>query len=104
MHRVHSLGELAFALVVVGSVVGDRGELSAAVVLVVDVVSHILQVLHVGSVRGDEDERTTGDDRTSLVLNLLLYSETPHQNLTLRQSWLNNSYAITRFINYEKSY
>ena len=43
------LGELALVLVVVHAVVGDGRQLAAAVVLVVDVVGHVLQVLHVGS-------------------------------------------------------
>lgn len=40
-------GELALGPVVVHAVVGDGGQLSAAVVLVVDVVCDVLQVLHV---------------------------------------------------------
>lgn len=47
-----SLGQLTPALVVVHAVVGDGRQLAAPVVLVVDVVGHVLQVLHVGP--GDE--------------------------------------------------
>lgn len=42
-------GQLTFSPVVVHSVVGDSGQLPAAVVFIVDVVCHVLQVLHVSS-------------------------------------------------------
>lgn len=42
-------GQLAFSPVVVHSVVGDSSKLPAAVVFIVDVVRHVLQVLHVSS-------------------------------------------------------
>lgn len=48
-------GQLSFSLVVVHSVVGDSGQLPAAVVLIVDVVCHVLQVLHVSSARRRTD-------------------------------------------------
>lgn len=44
-HLLH--GQRPFSSVVVHPVVGDGGELPAAVVFVVDVVRHVLQVLHV---------------------------------------------------------
>ena len=40
-------GQLTFSPVVVHAVVGDGRQLPAAVVLIVDVVCHVLQVLHV---------------------------------------------------------
>lgn len=46
-------GQLAFSPVVVHAVVGDGGELPAAVVLIVDIVCHVLQVLHVSPEGGD---------------------------------------------------
>lgn len=46
-------GQLAFSPVVVYAIVGDGGELPAAVVLIVDIVCHVLQVLHVSPVGGD---------------------------------------------------
>lgn len=42
-------GHWTFSSVVVHAVVGDSSELPAAVVFIVDVVCHILQVLHVSS-------------------------------------------------------
>lgn len=48
-------GQLSFGFVVVHSVVGDGGQLPAPVVLVVDVVRHVLQVLHVSSEEGGND-------------------------------------------------
>lgn len=42
-------GQLAFSPVVVHAVVCDSSELPAAVVFIVDVVCHVLQVLHVSS-------------------------------------------------------
>lgn len=48
-------GQLTFSPVVVHSIVGDRSKLPAAVVLIVDVVCHVLQVLHVSS--GDQRQR-----------------------------------------------
>lgn len=42
-------GQRPFSSVVVHPVVGDSSELPAAVVLIVDVVRHVLQVLHVSS-------------------------------------------------------
>lgn len=42
-------GQLAFSPVVVHSIVCDGSELPAAVVFIVDVVRHVLQVLHVSS-------------------------------------------------------
>ena len=57
-----SLGQLTLALVVVDSVAGHRRELPAAVVLVVEVVGHVLQILHVGPaerVRERERERVS---------------------------------------------
>lgn len=46
-------GQLALGPVVVHAIVGDGGELPAAVVLVVDVVCHVLQVLHVSPVENE---------------------------------------------------
>lgn len=43
------LGELAFGFVVVDPVTGDGRELPASVVLIMDVIRHVLEVLHVGS-------------------------------------------------------
>ncbi len=48
--KKHSPCELAFGLVVVDAVVSDSGQFPAAIVLIMDVVGHILQVLHVSSV------------------------------------------------------
>lgn len=45
-------GQLSFSFVVVHSVVGDSGQLPAPVVFIVDVVCHVLQVLHVSSEGG----------------------------------------------------
>lgn len=43
------LGELAFGFVVVDSITGDSRKLPASVVLIMDVIRHVLEVLHVGS-------------------------------------------------------
>lgn len=42
-------GQLSFSLVVVHSIVGDSGQLPAAIVFVMDIVCHVFQVLHVSS-------------------------------------------------------
>lgn len=55
-------GQLALGPVVVHAIVGDSSELPAAVVLVVDVVRHVLQVLHV-SPRGEEGEEEELSER-----------------------------------------
>lgn len=53
-----SLGRLlTLDPVVVLSVVGDGRQLPAAVVLIVDVIGHVLQVLHMGSVRTQKDRQ-----------------------------------------------
>lgn len=46
----HSLCELAFALVVVYAIVSDSSQLPTAIVLIMDIVGHVLQILHVSSV------------------------------------------------------
>lgn len=43
------LSELAFGFVVVDSVTGDGRKLPASVVLIMDIIRHVLEVLHVGS-------------------------------------------------------
>lgn len=56
-------GHWTFSSVVVHAVVGDSSQLPAAVVFIVDVVCHILQVLHVSSgdkINGVRFERLNG--------------------------------------------
>ena len=50
-------GKLSLSPVVVDSIVGDSGQLPAAVVFIVDIVCHVLQVLHVSSVDGRKKSR-----------------------------------------------
>jgi len=45
-------GQLSFSLVVVHAIVGDSSQLPAAVVLIMDVVCHVFQVLHMSSTGG----------------------------------------------------
>lgn len=57
------LGELSLGLGGVHSVAGDRGQLLTAIILVVDVVGHIFQVLHVGPMEaGDTDQKESEGD------------------------------------------
>lgn len=80
-------GQLAFSPVVVHSVVGDSSKLPAAVVFIVDVVRHVLQVLHVSS--GDTDVKMfkmhSVSAATQSKLNIkrfvLLYKNTLSENL-----------------------
>lgn len=43
------LCELAFVLVVVYAVVSNSSQLPTAIVLIMDIVGHVLQILHVSS-------------------------------------------------------